>query len=50
MKRCTCECNCEEKVDYLTFKEHYHSVSLAKLNRESIPTLICKKCKTSHEN
>jgi|SaaInlStandDraft_2_1057019.scaffolds.fasta_scaffold11185_6 hypothetical protein len=48
MKKCTCKCNCEEKVDYLTFRAHHHSVSLAKLNKEPIPQLICKKCKASH--
>ncbi|MFB5626156.1 MAG: hypothetical protein ACE5RQ_05230 [Nitrosopumilus sp.] len=49
MKKCTCECSCEEKVDYTTFKDYYHSVSLAKLNREPIPTLVCEKCKIPHQ-
>jgi len=48
MKTCTCECNCKEKVDYLTFRAHYHSVSVAKLEKAPIPPLVCKKCMKSH--
>jgi hypothetical protein len=49
MKKCTCKCNCEGEVDYTTFRDHYHAASIAKLNKERIPPLVCKKCKVSHQ-
>jgi hypothetical protein len=49
MKKCTCKCNCEGEVDYTTFRDHYHAASIAKLNKERIPPLVCKKCKASHQ-
>ena len=45
MKKCTCKCNCEDKVDYTTFREHYHKASIARLNKESIPHLFVKNAK-----